>query len=99
MPDDQKYEPWYTTIELGYAWIGGFRPYMYWANTTNCFHRMSNFTYLEIPAFQHNVTRGRLSAHDKIEAYTLIIQNFTRHVWYCTSALQTASRYWEARVD
>ena len=51
LPDTEAYEPWYDTITLGYAWIGGFRPYMFWANTTNCFHRMSNMTYHEIPDF------------------------------------------------
>ena len=45
------------------------------------------------------MSRSVLSVHDKIEATTFIIQNFTEHVWFCTSALQTASRYWEARVD
>ena len=52
LPATEAYEPWYDTIELAYAWIAGFRPYMYWANTTNCFHRMSNMTYHEIPEFQ-----------------------------------------------
>ena len=51
LPLTEAYEPWYDTISLGYAWIGGFRPYLYWANTTNCFHRISNMTYHEIPEF------------------------------------------------
>ena len=98
LPDTEAYEPWYETITYGYAWIGGFRPYLFWANTTNCFHRMSNMTYHEIPDFQKQIARPRLSVYEGMEQTTFFIRNITQHLWYCTSAFTTASRYWEARV-
>ena len=52
LPEDQKDEPWYDAIQVGYAWIAGFKPYNYWFNTTNCFDRVTNFTYHEVPAWQ-----------------------------------------------
>ena len=98
LPDEEKWDPWYQTIELGYAWIAGFRPYMYWANTTNCFNRMSNFTYHELPEFNQNIKRPRFSTYEKIENTTYLIRNMSVHLWYCNSALTTASRYWDHRL-
>lgn len=98
LPLSEKFEPWYDTIEVGYAWIAGFRPYMYWANTTNCFNRMSNFTYHELPEFNQNIKRPRFSTYEKIENTTYLIRNMSVHLWYCNSALTTASRYWHNRI-
>ena len=56
LPEDQADEPWYDTINIGYAWIAGFRPYLYWQNTTNCFNRITNFTFHEIPWYQGNMS-------------------------------------------
>ena len=92
------YEPWYWVIEYGYAWIAGYRPYMYWANTTNCFNRISNMTFHEIPEFQKTVWRPRFSVYEQMENTTFLIQNITVHAWYCNSVLTTASRYWDARI-
>ena len=39
-------------IDLGYAWINGWKPWVYWANTTECFDRFTNFTMNEIPAYE-----------------------------------------------
>lgn len=50
LPETEKDEPWYTTIEIGYAWITGYRPDLYWVNTTECFDRMTNYTFHERPA-------------------------------------------------
>ena len=99
LPPEEKFEDYYWVVEYAYAWIAGFRPYEYWANTTNCFHRMSNLTYEEIPAFQKNLDRPRLSVYDKIENSTYLIRNLTEHLWYCNSAFTTASRYWYTRIE
>jgi hypothetical protein len=45
-------QPYYWTVEIGYAWLNGLRPWIYWANTTECFDRLSNFTYAEVPKFK-----------------------------------------------
>lgn len=98
LSDLEEFEPWFWTIEYGYAWIAGYRPYLYWANTTNCFNRMSNFTYLEIPEFQRLIRRPKFSVYDGMLNTTYFIQNLTVHLWYCNSAFTTASRYWDARI-
>ena len=64
LPETEAYEPWYWAIEYGYAWIAGYRPFIYWANTTNCFNRMSNMTFHEIPEFQKNLARPRFSVYE-----------------------------------
>ena len=37
LPNAERYKDYYKTIEYGYAWITGYRPYLYWDNTTACF--------------------------------------------------------------
>ena len=56
-------------------------------------------TFLEIPEYQAMIARPRLSVYEKMERTTFLIQNVTEHLWFCNSALTTASRYWEARVE
>ena len=73
LPDNEKFESYYWVIEYGYAWIAGFRPYVYWANTTNCFNRMSNMTHHELPEFMNNLNRPRFSVYEKIENTTYLI--------------------------
>ena len=46
LPEDEKDRDYYETIEIGYAWLHGFKPDRYWTNTTECFDRMTNYTYL-----------------------------------------------------
>ena len=46
LPEDEKDKAYYETIEIGYAWLQGFRPDRYWTNTTECFDRMTNYTYI-----------------------------------------------------
>ena len=96
LPDSERYKDYYWTIEIGYAWIAGFRPYLYWANTTNCFDRMTNLTYIEFPAFKDRIGKTHYSAYDKIEMTAFLIQNISTHLWYCNSAWTTSNRYWEA---
>jgi len=98
LPLAEKFDPWYDTIETGYAYIAGLRPYMYWANTTNCFNRMTNLTYHELPEFINNIKRPRFSTYEKIENTTFLIRNMSVHLWYCNSALTSSSRYWENRI-
>ena len=55
LPEEERYEDYYWPIEIGYAWIAGFRPYLFWQNTTNCFDRITNLTYLEIPKYTNKI--------------------------------------------
>lgn len=51
-------------LPYGEAWLKGFRLYDYpgiepywWANTSNCFHMWTNFTWVTIPTWIEFVTR------------------------------------------
>jgi hypothetical protein len=49
LPKTERYRNYYKPIEIGYAWITGMRTYMYWENTTVCFNRITNETYIGLP--------------------------------------------------
>ena len=94
LPDDQKDEPWYNTVQIGYAWIAGFRRYNYWSNTTNCFDRATNFTYYEYPAWQANMDDEERSDYEKLEFSLQIVSNMSVHAWYCSDMIQDSSLFW-----
>ena len=48
--DPRQSQPGYMTIAIGHAWLAGYRPELYWSNTTKCFDRITNFTYILEPA-------------------------------------------------
>jgi hypothetical protein len=99
LPEEELGEPWYWVIEIGYAWIAGFRPYKYWYNTTNCFDRWTNYTFHEIPTYKSRVKAWRYTAYDKLDMTTVLIQNTTVHLWYCNSAWTSMNRYWVKRIN
>jgi len=86
LPEDQIDEPWYYTIEIGYAWLTGYRPDLYWSNTTECFDRMTNFTYHEKPELGDYLGDDDNSDYDKSEMTLLVVRNFSEHMWFCNSA-------------
>ena len=85
--------PWYFTIEIGYAWITGYKPYRYWANTTACFDRMTNFTFHERHALAAKLDSD-IPTYDKIEATLFTVRNMSSHLWYCNSAWQGFNYFW-----
>jgi len=46
-----RYESYYWTISNFYAFGKGFMINKLWANSTVCFDRMTNFTYVKLPRF------------------------------------------------
>lgn len=96
LTDAEKIE---LTIDIGYAWIAGFRTYLYWQNTTNCFNRITNFTFYELPWIRGNLSDEGLSTELKIDRTMFLIKNLTEHIWFCNSAWQQAQRYWYNVVD
>lgn len=96
LPESESGEPYYNTIEIGYAWLTGFRPYLFWDNTTACFDRLTNFTYLELPALREYLDTDA-SVYDKTEATLLLMRNLTVHTWYCSDMFQSLSYYWYLR--
>jgi len=98
LPSDQAKEPWYNTIEIGYAWINGYHPFDLWVNTTNCFDRMTNFTYHEKPAIKKYLADDKHSGYEKVEKTLLGVRNFTNSLWFCTSAWQSSNHFWYNHV-
>jgi len=93
---DTEYD---QAVALGYAWISGFRPYLYWQNTTNCFNRMTNFTYLQVPWLQGNLSDADQTLENKIDMTLFLVKNFTEHLWYCNSAWQQMNKFWFNRMS
>ena len=98
LPESEKNMPWYDTIEIGYAWLEGYKPDLYWRNTTNCFDRLTNYTYHEAPVLQAILDSDSIETYDKTEASLLVLRNFSSHMWYCNSVMKTASFYWNERL-
>ena len=97
LPIEQLNDPWYDTIEIGYAWLTGFRPSLFWPNTTNCFDRMTNYTYHELPAIRQVLENDTISDYDKTEATLFVVRNVSSHLWYCNSAYTGMNRYFYNR--
>ena len=67
MPIEEEDENYYETVELGYAWLHGFKPDDYWSNTTECFDRMTNFTFIQYPILEEYLNNDTsLEIIDKI---------------------------------
>ena len=43
-------------INYSYSFINGFKAESLIPNTTGCFDAMSNFTWIEVPTYQHNMS-------------------------------------------
>lgn len=98
LPIEERYKDYYRKIELGYAWIAGFRPFLFWENTTECFDRWTNATFIERPAYNTKYAEAADlgDRFAKINLTTALISNYSVHGWYCNDMLTTASEYWNA---
>ena len=97
LPEDEADKPWYNTIELGYAWIFGYRPYNYWSNTTTCFDHMTNLTYHEMPAYREYMDDDSHSTSARTSRTLFLVRYITQHVWHCSAAFQSMNRFWYDR--
>lgn len=97
LPKEEEGRPYYNTIEIGYAWIFGFRPYLFWEGTTSCFNHMTNLTHVEMPKYKAYMADDENSAYDKTTATLFLIHNITDHVWKCTGAWQSMNLFWVSK--
>ena len=93
LPEDESDEPYYNTVEVGYAWLTGFGPEDFWDNTTNCFDRMTNYTYHERPALRQLIDSDILTDLEQIHAEMLVVKNLSLHLMYCNDAWISFNRY------
>ena len=63
----------HNTIAIGYAWIRGWKSWVYWANTTECFDRMTNLTWREIPTFKKYMNDSDVSLYNKFDASMMLV--------------------------
>ena len=88
LPIEEENEAYYNTIEIGYAWLTGYKVEDYWSNTTECFDRMTNYTYIELPKLREDLDVVDLSQNEKLEKSLYVVSNLSVHLWYCNSAWQ-----------
>lgn len=72
----------------------GYKVDQFWDNTTECFDRMTNYTYNELPEFRDQLAVVDLSQSDKLEKTLYLVSNLSEHLWYCNSAWQQSNRFY-----
>ena len=55
---------------------------------------MTNYSFIEAPALQKVLDDNDINTYDKTEAVLYQVRNFSSSLWFCTSAVQTSSIYW-----
>lgn len=85
--------------------MSGLMADSYFANTSNCFSRLTNFTYIQVPTFEYNFTQMvaltsstnqtiMLSAYYSASVYsTRLVQNATNHLWVCNSMVKNMYKW------
>ena len=98
LPNAERYKEYYKTVEYGYAWITGYRPYLYWENTTVCFQRMTNESFIGLPLFytKFALAKKQGNLYDQVNLTTTLISNISVDCMYCNSMLISSSQYWVA---
>lgn len=83
-----------TAKEIGYAWIDGFTPDVYWRNTTACFEAYTNFTFDQLVETQKDLGSNYIGLYDKIQSVTNLISNGSNSARFCNSMLNSSASYW-----
>lgn len=98
LPEEESSRPYYWTINIGYAWLIGYRPWNYWQNTTECFDRITNLTYVEYDKYKDNKADAS-ERYDRIELTSFLIRNISAHAMHCNDMWISFNYYWKARID
>lgn len=89
-----------SIIDIGYKVMSGLMADSYFPNTSNCFSRGTNFTFIQVPTYEYNFTEMAtlFSSSDQstvVNAYysasvysTRLVQNATNHLWVCNSMVK-----------
>ena len=96
LPEDQVGERWHNTVEIGYAWLYGYRPNTYWTNTTACFNRMTNYTYHEVPTLALYLDDESHTDYQKLNETLYLVRNLSEHLWECNAMWNSSSYFWQA---
>ena len=91
--------PYHDAVEVGYAWLYGFRPWNFWTNTTACFDRMTNYTYYEVPALSLYIDDESHTGFEVINETLYVVRNLSEHLWECNAAWNSSSHYWKDQSE
>ena len=76
----------------GEAFLKGMRLYDYpgllpefWANTSNCFHSYTNYTWVTVPNYLDFITRVGPTVWEKIQASSEMTRILANGLFYCNS--------------
>ena len=86
------WEPYYFWIRNYLEFDRGFKFEDYWSNTSECYYRMTNYTFIEKPEWRDYVDNDEHSRYDKVDTTTALISSTSEDLWYCTGMLRS---WWE----
>ena len=79
-------------LPFGEAFLKGVRLYDYpgiqpsfWANTSNCFHSYTNYTWVTVPGYLDFVSRDGPSLWSKVQATSEMTRIAANGLFYCNS--------------
>ena len=99
LPASQVNQSYYYTINAGYAFMNGFRINKYWKNTTQCFDRITNLTYIQYPNLTNMLSNSSASDFTKLNLTTYAITNTSATGLFCNSMLRSATGYWNDTIN
>jgi len=79
--------------------INGMRAESNVKNTTNCFNRIMNLTFIEGPGVQENLTIHSGDTKTQIESVTHLITNTSNHLWVCNDMLRNFYSYNDEKIQ
>ena len=94
-------------LPRGEAFMKGIRLYDYpgiqfefWANTSNCFHGLTNFTWVDVPEYIDFVSLYGPTPWEKWQKTTLVFsQELALRLWICNSMNKNIYMYVDHRID
>ena len=79
--------------------MAGFRFNSYWKNTTQCFDRITNLTYIQYPNLTKVLANASSDDFTKLNLTTFAITNTSATGLFCNSMLRSATGYWNDTIN
>lgn len=85
VPEAESEAPYYNALLYYDAFSSGFKISDYWENTTECYFRYTNFTYLQRPLWEETRANPNISRYDKVDNTTNLLSNSSLNLQYCVN--------------
>lgn len=82
-----------SVITIGTALLAGTQIDNYYNNASNCFYRLTNWTYYDYPPYLSKMQDGTRSILTKISDTTNITQVASNDLWICNNFLENFVTY------